>query len=125
MIKKILCLVLMLLTLGLFSGCSSVSDEDLRAAHKADENGALIIDVRSKDEFKAGHVKGAINIDISVLDKSYSRIAKDKELIVYCRSGSRSKYAKYLLVKQGWIVHDVATQGDWEREVPPAKKEVK
>ncbi len=121
MFKKIVCVIFILLTLGLFSGCSKVSDEDLRAAHKAYDNGALIIDVRSKEEFKEGHIKGAINIDIAVLDKSYAHIPKGKELIVYCRSGSRSKVAKQFLQQQGWTVHDVATQGEWERKVPPPK----
>jgi phage shock protein E len=125
MFKKLVCLIFILLTLGLFSGCSKVSDEDLRAAHKAYENGAIIIDVRSKEEFKMGHVKDSINIDIAVLDKAYGRIPKGREVIVYCRSGSRSSMAKRFLQKQGWTVHDVATQGEWERKVPPPPKEVK
>ena len=125
-VKKIICTVFVLLTLGLLGGCSKVSDEDLRAAHKAYEKGAVIIDVRSKEEFKEGHIKGAMNIDIAVLDKSYSKIPKNREVIVYCRSGSRSMVAKRFLSEQGWTVHDVATQGDWAREIPPAPvKEVK
>jgi len=119
MFKKLVCLIFILLTLGLFTGCSKVSDEDLRAAHKAYDEGALIIDVRSKEEFKAGHIQGSMNIDIAVLDKSFAKIPKGRELIVYCRSGSRSKVAAMFLKQQGWTVHDVATQGDWERKVPP------
>ena len=120
MIKQLICILLILLTLGLFTGCSKVSDEDLRAAHNAYDMGAVIIDVRSKEEFKEGHIPGATNIDLSILDKSYGRIPKNKELIVYCRSGSRSKVAAQFLRQQGWTVYDVATQGEWEREIPPA-----
>jgi len=119
MLKKIICAIFVLLTLGLLGGCSKVSDEDLRAAHKAYDAGALIIDVRSKEEFKMGHIAGSVNIDIAVLDKSYGQIPKGRELIVYCRSGSRSKVAAHFLKQQGWIVHDVATRGEWERKVPP------
>jgi len=120
MIKQLICILLVLLTLGLFTGCSKVSDEDLRAAHNAYDMGAIIIDVRSKEEFKEGHIPGATNIDLAVLDKSYGRIPKNKELIVYCRSGSRSKVAAQFLRQQGWTVYDVAAQGEWEREIPPA-----
>ena len=106
--------------LGIFllSGCSTVSDEELRAAHLAHERGALIIDVRSKEEFRVKHIQNAINIPIEVFEKSYSLIPKDKELIVYCRSGSRSAIAARFLKDKGHVVYDVATQGDWEREVP-------
>lgn len=115
-------MIFIVLTVGLFGGCSKVSDEDLRAAHKAFEDGALIIDVRSKEEFKEKHIQGAVNIDIAVLDKLYGQIPKDRELVLYCRSGSRSRVAARFLKEKGWTVHDVATQGEWERKIPPAKK---
>jgi len=121
MIKKLICLLLILFTLGLFTGCSKVSDEDLRAAHAAYDMGAMVIDVRSKEEFKEGHIPGATNIDIAVLTKSFSKIPKRRELIVYCRSGSRSKVAAQFLRQEGWVVYDVATQDDWNRELPPVK----
>jgi len=72
-----------------------------------------------------GHIQGSINIDISVLNKSFTQIPRKKEIIVYCRSGSRSRMAKNFLTKQGWTVHDVATQGEWEREIPLPPQEQK
>lgn len=111
-------ILVILLSVILFSGCSRVSDEELQAAHQAYNNGAVIIDVRTKEEFNVKHIKNAINIPVQALEKYYSTIPKDRELIVYCRSGSRSKVAASFLEKKGRIVYNVATQSDWEREIP-------
>jgi len=121
-IKSVIGLLFLGLVLTLMSGCSKVSDEDLRAAHISAENGAMIIDVRSKKEYNRGHIEGAVNIPIDVLDKMFTRLPRDKELIVYCRSGSRSMVAARLLREQGWVVHDIATQEDWARELSPPKQ---
>ena len=121
-IKNLLGLLVLVVALGFVSGCSKVSDEDLRAAHIAAEKGAVIVDVRSRKEFEKGHIEGSVNIPIDLLDKMYDRLPRDKEIIVYCRSGSRSMVAAHLLKEQGWTVHDVATQDDWERKLSPPKK---
>ena len=101
----------------LLAGCSKVSDEVLRDAHKAANNGAIIVDVRTPAEYKSKHIKGAINLPIRELHNTYVRLPKDKEIIVYCRSGNRSATATKLLKQHGFAVYDVATQGDWERDV--------
>ena len=64
-----------------------------------------IIDVREPFEYAAGHVEGAINIPPSDIMKGASKLAeipKDAELILYCRSGSRSRTAAMLLSQQGF-----------------------
>ncbi|MEA1982836.1 MAG: rhodanese-like domain-containing protein, partial [Campylobacterota bacterium] len=101
-------LLLLFATLILLIGCSRVSDEDLRKAHTAYENGALIVDVRTVEEFKSRHIQNAINIPVQKLDKLYSSLPKDREIIVYCRSGSRSSMAAGYLRKKGRVVYDVA-----------------
>ncbi len=121
-VKNIVGGLLLIAILGFLAGCSKVSDEDLRVAHIAADQGAMIIDVRSKKEFDKGHIEGAVNIPIDVLDKMYGRLPREKEIIVYCRSGSRSMVAARLLKEQGWTVHDVATQDDWNRKLVPPKK---
>ena len=103
----------------LMTGCSKVSDEEIRAAREAVKKGALIIDVRSQKEFRKGHVESAVNIPIDYLDKVYRGIPRDKEIVVYCRTGSRSAVAAHLLREQGWTVYDVATPEDWQRKLPP------
>ena len=110
--------ILMILIYFTLVACSKVDDEILRAAHNAVENGAVIVDVRTKKEFRAKHIKGAINLPIQELHNSYVRLSKNKEIVVYCRSGSRSSTATKLLRQHGFTVYDVATQGDWERELP-------
>lgn len=114
--------IIVILLLILLTACSKVDDETLRAAHKAYDNGALIVDVRTPKEFKAKHIKGAINLPVQELHNTYVRLPKDKEIILYCRSGNRSSTAKKLLIREGFTVYDVATQGDWERDVALKKE---
>jgi phage shock protein E len=60
----------------------------------------LIIDVREPIEFKMGHVKGAINIPPSKLMAGAEKlrdVPKDTELILYCRTGSRSAVSMNIL----------------------------
>lgn len=99
----------------LLVGCSRVDDEVLKAAHIAVENGAIILDVRTSAEFKTKHINGALNLPLQRLNKSYVNLPKNKEIIVYCRSGNRSATATKFLRQLGYKVFDVATQNDWER----------
>lgn len=115
--KKFICIFISLLTLGLFTGCSKVSDEVLIQARDAVKNGALIVDVRTPDEFRQKHISGAINLPIDAIMKGNIKLPKAKEIVVYCRTGSRSSVSAKVLREQGWTVYDVATQGDWERKI--------
>ncbi len=65
----------------------------------------VIIDVREPFEFATGHVKGAINIPPSKLmagDKRLNDIPKDAEIILYCRSGSRSGVSAHIMKSMGY-----------------------
>ncbi|QSZ41061.1 rhodanese-like domain-containing protein [Sulfurimonas aquatica] len=106
-----------------FTGCSSVDDATIIAARKAVENGAVIIDVRTYQEYRRSHIPNAINIPVEELFKTLSRVPKNKALVLYCRTGSRSGAAAQLLYQNGYTVYDVATQSDYNREVKePVKK---
>ena len=120
--KLFLPLVTLLLTLSLFTGCTRVDDETLRAAHSAVDRGAVIIDVRTTKEYAQKHVSGALNIPVEEISKSIARVPRNKELVVYCASGNRSAHATAILRQKGWTVFDVATQGDFERKLPPVEK---
>lgn len=64
-----------------------------------------VIDVREPEEFASGHVRGAINIPLQQLMNGYGKLnsmSKDANLIVYCRTGSRSNMAKMILDRQGF-----------------------
>jgi len=116
-LKKLFCVLLIILSVGLFSACSNISDEDLVKAREAVKNGALIVDVRTPEEFKGKHVAGAINLPIEEIMKGHINLPKNKEIVVYCRTGNRSSASAKVLTEQGWKVYDVATQSDWEREI--------
>lgn len=65
----------------------------------------IFIDVREPFEFATGHVKGAINIPPAKLmagSKKLKDIPKDTELVLYCRSGSRSNASIQLLRNMGY-----------------------
>ena len=50
------------------------------------QNGAQIIDVRTKSEYQQRHVKGSINIPLNNLSNHYSKLKKDKPIITCCAS---------------------------------------
>lgn len=64
---------------------------------------ALVVDVRTPGEFAGGHYEGAVNIPVSQLSARLGELgAKDRKIIVYCRSGSRSRTAKSILERAGF-----------------------
>ncbi|ARD23070.1 rhodanese-like domain-containing protein [Shewanella japonica] len=67
-------------------------------------NGAIIIDVRTEQEFAAGHLDGAINIPFELVLKQLTKqkIDKDTAIVLYCRSGRRSGIANNDLVEAGF-----------------------
>lgn len=75
------------------------------------QNGAQLIDVRSKAEFQTGHIKDAINIPLQTIQSSLSKIKKDKSVITCCASGMRSASAKSILKSNGFT--NVYNGGGW------------
>ena len=60
------------------------------------------LDVRTAEEFAAGHIENAVNIDFE--QKACEVLPKDKVIAVNCRSGKRSKKAAGILVRDGYVV---------------------
>ena len=75
------------------------------------QNGATIIDVRSKGEYQGGHIKGSVNIPLDILSSNVSKIKKDKPVITCCASGMRSASAKAMLKSRGFA--EVYNGGGW------------
>lgn len=110
-ITKILIMLLVLSVV--LSGCAKKSDmvekddeivtdvsiEEAKEIIESQEN-LIILDVRTKEEFDAGHIEGAIQIPVEELKNRVSEIEeyKDEPLLVYCRSGNRSSKAVDILV---------------------------
>lgn len=74
--------------------------------------GAIILDVRSKGEYNGGHIKGSINIPVDVLSANLSKLKdKEKPIITCCASGMRSASAKSILKSNGYT--NVHNGGGW------------
>ncbi len=75
-----------------------------------------IVDVRRPAEFCTGHIKGAVNIPLSRLKEDARKLLPDlsQEIILYCRTGSRSLDAAYTLIDMGYTnVFDLGAVTDW------------
>ena len=63
----------------------------------------IIIDVRTIEEWKKGHLDGAIHVEWQDILSISDTVAKDKKLYLYCRSGNRSGKATNILTKNGYL----------------------
>ncbi len=78
---------------------------------------AFLVDVRSREEFSAGSVKGAVNIPLDQIQQNAAKFKGKKNIVVFCRSGMRSSQAKSILermgvanVTNGGTLHNVQNQ---------------
>ena len=82
--------------------------------------GYIILDVRTIEEFNTGHIPNAINLPNEVIYDEATKILTDKEqvILVYCRSGRRSKEASSKLVELGYTnVLEFGGILDWKYEI--------
>ncbi|WP_373030757.1 rhodanese-like domain-containing protein [Sulfurovum sp.] len=70
----------------------------------SDDNNVTLLDVRTIREYEEKHLKNAINIPVQTLSSSLNSLqeVKNKRIVVYCRSGSRSIKASRILEKNGF-----------------------
>jgi phage shock protein E len=66
------------------------------------EQGAMVIDVRTPEEFNAGHLDQAVNYPLSELDKHIAALDKSQPIVLYCRSGNRSGQALAYMESKGF-----------------------
>ena len=84
------------------------------------ESGYIILDVRRPDEFAEGHIPGAINIPNETIGAEEIEELPDKAqlIMVYCRSGRRSKEASEKLIKLGYTnIVEFGGILDWKGEI--------
>ena len=130
MLKRNKRFLLMLLTLALPFGCvgcsnggSATYDQISGAEANAlmdSESEYIIIDARTQEEYDQGHIPGAILIpEYELADRAEKELPDTNQLIlVYCRSGRRSKIAAEELVKLGYTnVKEFGGIIDWEYEI--------
>jgi len=67
----------------------------------------IILDVRTHEEFKEGHIDGAINIPHDSVENQLEQLDISKMILVYCGVGSRSAYASDVLFRLGYDVYNM------------------
>ena len=84
------------------------------------EEGYIILDVRTQEEYDEGHIPGAILIPYTQIAEKAEEVLTDKDqlILVYCRSGRRSKIAAEALVELGYTnIKEFGGIIDWPYEV--------
>ena len=122
-------LIPILLSVLMFTGCAGPSNHqtntyrsitmDEAVTMMAQETGYIILDVRRPDEFAAGHIPNAINVPNESIGTAEIPELPDKDqlIMVYCRSGRRSKEASEKLVKLGYTnIVEFGGILDWKGE---------
>lgn len=126
--KRILPLFLLLL---LLTGCggtaSNASSEDgyqqisqEEAKEMMDTQDVIILDVREQDEYDSGHIPGAVLLPVGTIDEETAAEVipeKDSTVLVYCRSGNRSKTASSALAELGYTnIYEFGGINTWPYE---------
>ena len=124
-------LVFLLLAVMILTACGQDKENDQGAVYvnitaeeakqiMDTEEGYIILDVRTQEEYDEGHVPGAIVIShVEIAEKAEDVLTdKDQLILVYCRSGRRSKIAAEALVELGYTnIKEFGSIIDWPYEV--------
>jgi phage shock protein E len=127
-IKTTLALALASLALALSSAAQSRSPPligyaDLVKLLSSEPRSVLLLDVRTADEYRGGHIRGAVLAPYDALASTFSEPDKDRPIVVYCRSGRRSAIAKETLESMGYRdVSDFGGMGNWKGLVATGEK---
>lgn len=132
--RRILSLILRVPMLVLLLAASNVSLADMVDISQTElmqriETGheQLLLDVRSPEEYREGHVPGAVNISHDQLEARVAEIGshKNKDVVLYCRSGRRASIAAEILQSAGFskLQHLDGDMFDWQgnSKLPVAK----
>ena len=124
-------LILFLLTAMLLAACGQADQNSQEAVYMNitaeeakqimdSEEGYIILDTRTQEEYDAGHIPGAIVISHDEIEEKAEQLLphKDQLILVYCRSGRRSKIAAEALVELGYTnIKEFGGILDWPYEV--------
>lgn len=133
MLRRALLLSLAALALWLPAGRAAPGDAEIgyrqidaegARALMDDEEAYLLVDVRTQAEYDAGHIPGAILLPNETIGREDPALLPDKaqRILVYCRSGNRSKQAAEKLVAMGYTdVYEFGGILDWPYEVVPSE----
>lgn len=117
--KKIIAAFMLLL---LITGCSagSYTNVSVDEAKEMIDNGEVeVIDVRTPEEFNAGHIPDSKLMPLQVIEGMLSELDKDKKYLIVCRSGNRSAEASGILAENGFknIYNMTGGMNDWKYDI--------
>jgi len=106
----------------ILSACSGDGYKNLsteEAKKLVDDSEAVVLDVRTPEEFEEGHIPKATLIPLQELESRLGELDKDETYLVVCRSGNRSAQASELLVQEGFKKVYNMTRGmnTWDDEI--------
>ena len=122
---------LLLFLIVSLAGCGSREEENTASYQQVtaeeaksmmeEQPDAVILDVREKDEYDAGHIPGAVLLPVGTINEETAASAipeKDTVVLVYCRSGNRSKTASQVLADLGYTqIYEFGGIKDWPYEI--------
>ena len=107
------------ITVGKQSMYINITPDDAKKIMDSGED-YVLLDVREKDEYDAGHIPGAILIPHGEISERAENVIvnKDVQILVYCRSGRRSKIASESLLELGYTnIKEFGGIIDWQYEI--------
>ena len=123
-------LLLLFSLLLLLAGCSgNTADSSYQqitqeeAKEMMDTQNVVILDVREQNEYDGGHIPGAVLLPVGTIDEAAAAEVipdKDSTVLVYCRSGNRSKTASSKLAELGYTnIYEFGGINTWPYETEP------
>ena len=115
--KKYLILLFTVILVGCSNNSNGTNISYMSAKEKIINNGAILVDVRTKEEYDDKHIDGATSIPLDSISDNVNNVISDKntEIIVYCKSGARSHEAMELLNSLGYKnVYDLGSIDNWK-----------
>lgn len=104
----------------------NIKAEQFDALRKADTNSTVLLDVRTKDEYREGHIPGAVLLDFNADDfeQRLAKLDKDKTYLVHCAVGGRSARACKKMEKMGFgkLYNLEGGMVAWEKAGKPVEK---
>ena len=90
--------------MGFFKDIFNLSDKG-KLKEKV-QTGALLVDVRSREEYYSGHVAGSINIPLHLVPVEIKKLSKETPIVAVCESGARSNQAIHFLKSKGFEAYN-------------------
>ena len=104
----------------------NVKPEQFDAMRKADTNATVVLDVRTKKEYREGHIPGSVMIDFNADDfeQQVAKLDKEKTYLVHCAAGGRSARACKKMEQLGFkkLYNLEGGMGAWEKAGKPVEK---